>query len=444
MNNTYQDILLHKLRTFHYEPLYAKYVALENLLIAYDELHEENSKKKNKFFSISDFMILKEEHKEIDYSNKVLQHRYLSSIYSENIPSITDSDRSNFHQMMNGKRQINIHMVKALKQFLLDGYIDINENKEYYHVEGILSSKLKSMDYSSFNPILDYIQQCYFITYVTTNSDKAKGILNGKDLNDKLKDISSKIMLPSHDQYRLYYSCDIHLKEYFTIPDFLLEEINYDSDMRNWLDEIKDQLQPPAPIPEIDYSKDSYQINSINELKQYIADLPNSKLLFLINNLDLLLSSDQDFLRILYLTHFLSPQEAKRIECTLSDLAFGIQSNKRILYSKDIKNILAIPSFPTEFLSIGWASESKIENVAIQFVKHNATPITIHTIFNMEEYHLSLAKYLYITDILPLKYGHIRCNGNDKFISDTLISAFQDLANCNINRDLSAILNKST
>lgn len=274
MNNTYQDILLHKLRTFHYEPLYAKYVALENLLIAYDELHEENSKKKNKFFSISDFMILKEEHKEIDYSNKVLQHLYLSSIYSENIPSITDSDRSNFHQMMNGKRQINIHMVKALKQFLLDGYIDINENKEYYHVEGILSSKLKSMDYSSFNPILDYIQQCYFITYVTTNSDKAKGILNGDDLNDKLKDISSKIMLPSHDQYRLYYSCDIHLKEYFTIPDFLLEEINYDSDMRNWLDEIKDQLQPPAPIPEIDYSKDSYQINSINELKQYIADLP--------------------------------------------------------------------------------------------------------------------------------------------------------------------------
>jgi len=422
---------------FKYEPIYDIYIAIENLLLA-DDKYQNNHSTYNKIFSINDYNKLLDTYITDASTKHTLKRLYFQCI-KKSIPTTATSDSSNFHQMITGNRTINQHLISALKDVLIDGYVDIDKEQRYYAVSGLLRNELKNT--ALYFQITHHIRHCQFLTKLYSSSIKQTRILPYDELLDKgLTDIKQRDSYSSEELYKLYHECTSHLGNYFIQPYLQEDEFEYNSDQKEWIEEVTAQLAPPPPVPELDYSADRMRLDNIHKLKQLISALPNSHVLFLRNNLHHLLSLDKDFFKILYLVHFLAEHEMELIEKCVSEISYEMQTTSRTDFTNEIKQILAIPSFPLDFISLEWITDSKAESIAKQFYKQKATDITIYTLLNCKEEHLVLSKFLYITDVLPQKYGKMRCKSRSQFISDTLYTALSELKNVNIDRELNNIM----
>lgn len=384
-------------------PELEKFVLLEKLAMSLDNsdsyntstFHETDTKKLIIFYKDT-----------CPHFNSVLRSRFI--FYFENDGYVFDE--SNFYKMIRGSRKPNTHLLNALLDILLRGYLD-DSNGQYSMVnplEDFLDDDLISSAHR-------YIRFCIAVSTIRNEEFQAYEISGGNATIRSLttNDLSLITFILNR---KIYLSEYIH-HDFSSKDDFDMEDDYYNS--------ILSELYAPMPWELPKHTLSSFE--AFNHLMSEGKNLPEAQP-FMTDELIIWLntylneyygSQDLYFHQILFLLSFASE---KALACYVDFIPshnLSISSSDIAKYYADIRHILELPliadNSPIETINL---RQFHHEELIKTYMNLNLPNWLLFTLCHLTNKQLQTAKYLYITLVLRKRYHHQK--DNDSFPSDVL------------------------
>ena len=383
-------------------PALEKFVLLEKLVQSLDNSDKYNTSTFNK----NDTKKLVSFYKDIPSNlTSALRSRYI--FYFENAGYTYDE--SNFYKMIGGSRSPTIHLLNALVDILLEGYLD-DSNGQYSIVRPLETFSDDSLNSSAKR----YIRFCIAVSTIRKEQFHAYEINAGNSTIKKLTTNDLPLI-------RTILKCKIYLSEYIDRSISSNYDFNMEDDYYNLvLSELYAPMPCELPLPTRIYESFNRLLldgKKIAEIQPYLSD----ELLIWLNMYLNVYCSSQDlyFHQILFLLSFASEDALDSYVDFVPSHNLSISSSEIAGYYTDIKHILELPliddSSPIENNNL---RELHHEELIKSYMHLNLPNWLLFTLCHLTNKQLMTAKYLYITLVLRKRYHPQK--DNDSFPSDVL------------------------